>query len=302
MSNQENMRNRNEDIFAANRVITEENFTLFRSGGKGADYVDIDTILSDVSGRKNFLDNITDVIKNDIQLNQHDIIAFLDKADGPVGLLPYATAIADEINIPVIIVRLNPRIRHKSVKIKGIRPEIGLEGKSVLLLDDVVTTGSTQKNAIDLIEQRDANVQSLLSVYSRDSHTLSDIKKKKNLSYSETMLTFEDCLELGLVLSDDPDDYNFDGFVDRIKKLYDLTDQEAAVFERELEEDSKQVLRETIETVIEDNNLLGEEEDIEEAVESVLTDIDEEFKQEFMQYLHRARKGAEQSKKKPADD
>lgn len=290
MTDHQQMASRLREIFAANRVITEENFTLFHSGGKGADYVDVDTILSDIHGREEFVEAIVEKLEEDVDLEKHGAVAFLDKAFGPVGLLPYTSEIANRIGKQAVILRLDDRIRHGEVKVKGIRHDRSLDGESVLLLDDVVTTGNTQRNAIKLIEQETgARVKSLLTVYARDEEDISDITDETDVEYADSLLTFLDSLDMGLVLSDDPDDYVVEGFADRIQQLYGLSDEEVEEFVGELEEDADNALRGAVERILAREGLADERE-MEEAVNRVVSQFDEEFREKLKLYLHTGRR------------
>jgi len=290
------------DVFASNHVIIEENFTLFRSGGKGSDYVDIDTILGSATDADIFVEEIVEKIESDIGVEKYDRIAFLDKSDGPVGLLPYAREISHKLGERPLVLRLDKRVRHEIEKVKGIPAEASLDHESVLLVDDVVTTGNTQREAIELVEDRGGSVTGLLAVYARDEEELAAIRDEKELEYADSLLTYIECLEYGIILSDDPDDYRYEGFEDRLKDLYNLDDKDIAAIIEQLDEDANAVLREAIMELIEEEGLAESEDEKEELLNDILERMDEDFKDSLKVYLHRGRKSLGEKLKLAADD
>ena len=290
------------DIFASNDVITEENFTIFRSGGKGSDYVDIDTILGSVTDADALVEEIVEKIESDVSIEKYDRVAFLDKSDGPVGLLPYAREISRKLGKKPLVLRLDKRMRHEVEKVKGIPADASLDRESILLVDDVVTTGNTQRDAIELVENRDGNVNGLLAVYVRDEKKLADIQEEKGLEYADSLLTYVESLERGLILSDDPADYRYEGFEDRLKDLYDLDDEEVAMLLEELNEDTDEVLREAIMELIEEEGLAESESEKEAMLNEFLERMDENFKDSLKVYLYRGQKSLGKNLKPVADD
>jgi len=92
---------------------------------------------------------------------EFDRIAFLDKKEGTIGLLPLFSAVQASINKPAIIVRLERELIRNSIK-----GEIK-EGENILILNDAATSGRTLFKAIEKIVQHGCIVKNALVVNDR---------------------------------------------------------------------------------------------------------------------------------------
>ena len=70
------------------------------------------------------------------------------------GISP-ATSLADEYRYPLIYIRDKPKDHGLRNQIEGIDAEIGLEGRQVLLIEDLISTGGSSVSAVQAL--RDAN-------------------------------------------------------------------------------------------------------------------------------------------------
>lgn len=304
MSEQQRMKRKLLEAFDDNDVIVEENFAIFHGGGMGVDYVDVDTILSDYGDRAQLVDDLVAEVHDEdaVDVDEYDAVAFLDKDYGPVGLLPYASEISNRLQLPAVTIRLSDRIRLDAMKVKGVNvlKGDGVNGDKVLIFDDVVTSGSTQREAIDIVENWGADVEGLVSVYARKPEVLDDLKEEKGLRYATTMLSYMDCLDYGLVLSDDPDDYRVD-IVDRLQELYDLSDEEATELEENLDTEVETVLRDAVESLIDERDLADDSEEKEQLLNAAYSAFDDDVKQTLKSYLPRGTAYTENSRGQ-ADD
>lgn len=187
-------------------VIVHKNFCLFHAGEKGGDYFDIDRMTCDPLAQKNLLKKFVEKIRlleeNGMQYNK---IAFIDKEMGPVGMMPLASSFSQRLNKKIIILRLRKTLRFDHVQVKGSiehRNEYPLtRGDSVLLIDDVITTGGTQKEAIDLVERFNAKVIGLICVFLRNDEAKESIRKEKGVKFIETVWTYGELVASGYIFS-----------------------------------------------------------------------------------------------------
>ncbi len=98
---------------------------------------------------------MTDIILEEMEKRQFDV-------DSIVGILingiPFATFIAEELNVEMIIYRPHPKMEEGAFSSNYAH----IEGKKVVLVDDVLSTGETMRKAIEDI--RNAGGEPVLCV------------------------------------------------------------------------------------------------------------------------------------------
>ena len=95
---------------------------------------------------------ISEGFKEIIKLNNisYDVVAGTSTAG-----IPPATTLADEVRKPLIYVRDEPKNHGLRNQIEGIDAESDLDGKKVVLIEDLISTGGSSARAVQAI--RDAN-------------------------------------------------------------------------------------------------------------------------------------------------
>lgn len=187
-------------------VLVHKNFCLFHAGEKGGDYFDIDRLTCHPSIQKDlvkeFVGKIRSMEKRGMQYNK---IAFIDKEMGPFGVIILASTFSKELDKNIVILRLRKTLRFDHVKVKGWiehRNEYPLtQGDSVLLIDDVITTGGTQKEAIELVEGFNAKVTGIVCAFARSDEVVENIKEEKGVDFIETIWSYAELVAQGYVLS-----------------------------------------------------------------------------------------------------
>ncbi|MFC6723441.1 hypothetical protein ACFQE1_03350 [Halobium palmae] len=200
------------ELFVENRVISHKETTLYRSGITGSDFFDIDRILGKPEPQKLLINRIEHHIQKFVDDGlEYDTIALIHKDIGPIGLVAYASQISEHLDKNVVIVKNWKNLRSNKLKLKGYDVS---KSESILLIDDVVTTGSTQKNAIDAINSNNGTVSGFLSVFTRDPDRVGDLKSIYDLDFVKSLFTHHDLISLGLAFPEEFEMYMERNFID----------------------------------------------------------------------------------------
>lgn len=129
---------------------------VLASGKRSRYYIDVRKAVTKPKTLRIICDHIVEKIKN-FSLNP-DYLACVE-----LGGIPIGTLVADRTELPLIIVR-------KESKDHGIKGRlIGdfAKGKTVLLLEDVTTTGGSVLSAINALKDEGLNVDNVITVVDR---------------------------------------------------------------------------------------------------------------------------------------
>lgn len=144
-----------KDILKECKAVKFGDFTL-ASGKKSRYYIDIKKAITRPKILRIICDLIVEKIKN--YNLEPDYLSCVELGGVPIGVL-----VADRTDLPLIIVR-------KEAKDHGIKGRlIGdfEKGKTVLLLEDVTTTGSSVANAINALKDEGLHVETVITVVDR---------------------------------------------------------------------------------------------------------------------------------------
>ena len=161
------MNNERKELIA---LLTKKEVVKFGkfilSSGKESDYyVNMKMAITD----PNILKAISKVVSS--QINEDKI----DKIAGPaLGAVPIATAISLELEIPMLMIRKAKKGYGTSKLIEGTLEE----GDSVIVVEDVTTTGNSLLKAIKAIEENGGNVKKALVVVDRDEGAIENLKNE----------------------------------------------------------------------------------------------------------------------------
>ena len=136
-------------------VNTKEPFT-YTSGKQGPVYVDVSRILSQPEYRNKIMDLACKTIEG---LN-YDYLAGGETA----GISP-AAMIADRLNAPMTFVRKKPKAHGAKNQIVGTQD---IEGKTFLLVEDLMNRGTSQKTFVDAIRGANAKVTESFVIFHYD--------------------------------------------------------------------------------------------------------------------------------------
>ncbi len=167
------------------RAITHSDY-LTQAGTETKEYFDADAYL----GVPENIRATAGWLKAELRRIQADHgriqrLVFIEKRGGPVGSLTLKDLLSSLTGIPAIIVRLgiefpNPLFKVVGNSIDKNTVEIIEPGENLVIISDVLTTGSTILEAKDILEGCHANVLHSIVLYDRAK----DVDRK---SFKETM-------------------------------------------------------------------------------------------------------------------
>ena len=124
------------------------------SGWKSPIYCDNRIILSYPVIRNYIREQLSKHIED--TYGQPDVIAGV--ATGAIGI---GTLVADYLNLPFIYVRPEPKKHGKQNQIEGLSPS----GKTVVVIEDLISTGMSSLNAIKALKAEGAIVKGMAAVF-----------------------------------------------------------------------------------------------------------------------------------------
>lgn len=80
------------------------------------------------------------------------------------GISP-ATTLADALKLPLIYIRDKPKDHGKHNQIEGIKDDKDLEGKTVLLIEDLISSGGSSVKAVQAIRNANGNIDTCFSIF-----------------------------------------------------------------------------------------------------------------------------------------
>jgi len=160
----ENEKKKLVELLKEKEVIKFGKFTL--SSGKESDYyVNMKMAITNPQILKSIAKLVSSQI-NDIKI---------DKVAGPaLGAVPIATAISLESSIPMLMIRKAKKDYGTSQLIEG---EL-IEGDSVIVVEDVTTTGGSLIKAIRAIKDNGGIVEKAIVVVDRAEGAIENLKKE----------------------------------------------------------------------------------------------------------------------------
>lgn len=145
-------------------------FGVFKltSGKASPYYIDLRVIPSFPDAFREICDHCAMYITNEIGLKKFDRIAGV-----PLAGIPFASQIAYDLKKPFLYVRKNVRLHGRERRVEGIL----VSGDHVLLVDDLVTTGLTLKNAADAVKAEGGVVTNAVVFLDREEGAKQKLEK-----------------------------------------------------------------------------------------------------------------------------
>ncbi len=165
---------------------------LLKSGKKSPFYIDIRRVSSDPSLLRSVGRAYADIIKN---------LDFDRIAGIPVAALPIAAAVSLETGIPMIY----PRIEKKKHGTGNVIEGEYKKGERVLLLDDLITTGKSKLEALEILRAAGLVVEDLAVLIERGARGRKDMEEAgiSLHSYADVSELLLRCRELGIISLED---------------------------------------------------------------------------------------------------
>ena len=177
-----------------NNIIRFGNFTL-ASGKNSSYYVDLRLIPSYPHQFRKMIKNLQNLIVEKTGLDDFDCLASV-----PTGGLVVTSALAIEIVKPLIYVRSKPKEHGTTKSIEG---KISA-GMKVVMIDDVMTTGTSVLNGINQLKEAELLVSDLYIIINRleggdkalsdigvQTHQLTDILEITDILFQEKLIDKE---------------------------------------------------------------------------------------------------------------
>ena len=151
------------DLLKENEVFLEGDFTL-SSGKKSNYYINMKKAITEPKILSTISKLITEKINDDE----------IDKVAGPaLGAVPIATAVSLESELPLLMIRKEKKGYGTSKLIEG---ELN-DGDSVIVVEDVSTTGGSLLKAIKAIQENGGNVKRAFVVVDRQEGAIEEFEK-----------------------------------------------------------------------------------------------------------------------------
>jgi len=134
---------------------------LWASGYYMPVYNDNRLLLAKKKYRQMIAESFQEIInRSNIQV---DVIAGTSTAG-----IPHATTLADKMNLPLTYIRDKPKAHGLNNRIEGLPAEQGYEGRKVLLIEDLISTGGSSIKAVKAVREAGGEIEYCLSIFSYD--------------------------------------------------------------------------------------------------------------------------------------
>ncbi|MCK8521863.1 orotate phosphoribosyltransferase [Aquimarina sp. D1M17] len=167
------------------KLQPQEPFT-WASGWKSPIYCDNRITLSYPEIRNFLRENLARFIED--TYGKPDVIAGV--ATGAIGI---GMLVAQQLNLPFIYVRPEPKKHGRKNQIEGIVPE----GKNVVVVEDLISTGKSSLNAVKALQEVNANVMGMVAIFNY-GFTIADENFKNAALSLHTLSNYENLLEQAL--------------------------------------------------------------------------------------------------------
>ena len=163
--------------------LKPENPFTWASGWKSPIYCDNRILLSYPIIRNFIKDEMAKQVES--LYGKPDIIAGV--ATGAIGI---GALVADVMGLPFIYVRPEPKSHGRKNQIEGKLDE----NQTVVVIEDLISTGKSSLNAVDALREEGANVKGMLAIFTYGFETAASNFKEKDIKLN-TLSSYEYLIE-----------------------------------------------------------------------------------------------------------
>lgn len=165
--------------------LQPKNPFTWASGWKSPIYCDNRIALS-FSDTRNFLkEQFATIVKN----KYADVEVIAGVATGAIGI---GMLVADVLDLPFIYIRPEAKKHGRQNQIEGIVPE----GRKVLVIEDLISTGKSSLLAVEALKKCNAEVMGMIAIFSYGFQVASDNFENARVELT-TLSNYENLIELG---------------------------------------------------------------------------------------------------------
>ncbi|MBM0867662.1 orotate phosphoribosyltransferase [Staphylococcus auricularis] len=135
-------------------TLSPNDLYTWSSGIKSPIYCDNRVTLGYPEIRRQIRDGLTELIQN--HFNEVDIVSGTATAG-----IPHAAFVAEQLDIPMNYVRSKSKSHGKQNQIEGANSE----GKKVVVVEDLISTGGSSINAVDALKESGAEVLGVVAIF-----------------------------------------------------------------------------------------------------------------------------------------
>lgn len=135
------------------------------------------------------------IVSGFVELIKKNNIQFDIIAGTPVAGIPHGILLANELNSPFIYPRKSQKDHGTKSKIEGIQNSSQLIGKRVLLIEDLISTGKSSIESVNILKENGAKVDVCLSIFTYGFKKADDFFRENNCEY-RSILTFEKLISI----------------------------------------------------------------------------------------------------------
>lgn len=170
-------------------VLSPDDPFTYASGIKSPIYCDNRVLISSVDGRQQIVDAFLDLIEKE---NLYfDVVAGTATAG-----IAWAAWIADALSKPMVYIRSKAKEHGKGNQIEGrLPPE-----SSVLLVEDLISTGGSSLSAIHALKEAEANVKACVAIFTYEMKKADQSFQQENIpvhTLSKFSVLVEEALRQG---------------------------------------------------------------------------------------------------------
>ncbi|GLO65932.1 orotate phosphoribosyltransferase [Oceanobacillus kimchii] len=104
--------------------------------------------------------------------------------------IPHAAWLSDLLNLNMVYVRSKPKVHGKGNQIEGA----SVEGKTVLVIEDLISTGGSSIEAAKALQQAGANILAVYSIFTYGLNKSKEAFSQANIAY-KSITGFDDLIQ-----------------------------------------------------------------------------------------------------------